>query len=628
MAMFRSRCHRPQHEFDSIEYHISHSQLSFLLVPSSSKSAKTTLTNDSLHSHPNLITFPSNTTLKSILSQDDFINLASKYSSISIAATDDNQRQNNAHFELEGNTLDENIVFSSICLMKDLILVVNDNLQLKFHRSQSLVPNSETMNQHREDLFHRLPIDNGHRPESSEHLTYPNESLDLLFDTLHGELVYLTEYLKSHIGKRHQFTTYPIQQQQQKRLSERKQWNEWETGIYQMRGDVDDTVNIALTADWGAGTMEAALVASAMMNGLDLTNQQQKATSDLPHYSIHLGDIYYVGLPSEIQHCCLGIKPHWAEQGVRWPIGQNGSLTIPGNHELYSRGFGYWDYFLPHVGLFNPDDLTCPVQPQTTSYWVLENDQWRIIGLDTGYDSFSLLEIDNASIKLPQELMEWLKTVVGLDPQMTDKRGLLFFSHHQVISAWNEKPNTAFPEQIASLLPEGRTVLYLWGHEHRLSFYEKQTIKPQKNSDKSLTLYGRCIGNSGFPTLATELPTKARETKLLFYDDRLYNVQGKDAWVDMALGFNGYVTMKFVHPKQPDGTSLYLSYKSLTLNNDGQLTAENPTVLVNEEWSVDSNGNVILSKLQPVNQEITKTVHINMNNNEFTSNSSACCQVL
>ncbi|CAF2513416.1 unnamed protein product [Rotaria sp. Silwood2] len=86
--------------------------------------------------------------------------------------------------------------------------------------------------------------------------------------------------------------------------------------------------------------------------------------------------------------------------------------------------------------------------------------------------------------------------------------------------------------------------------------------------------------------------------------------------------------MKFVHPKQPDGTSLYLSYKSLTLNNDGQLTAENPTVLVNEEWSVDSNGNVILSKLQPVNQEITKTVHINMNNNEFTSNSSACCQVL
>ncbi|CAF5129737.1 unnamed protein product, partial [Rotaria sp. Silwood1] len=109
---------------------------------------------------------------------------------------------------------------------------------------------------------------------------------------------------------------------------------------------------------------------------------------------------------------------------------------------LYSRGFGYWDFFLPAVGLFNPEDLTQPIQSQKTSYWVLENDQWRIIGLDTGYDSFSLLAIDNLSIKLPPELMDWLKTVVGLSPQMTDKRGLIFFSHHQVISAWNEKPNT------------------------------------------------------------------------------------------------------------------------------------------------------------------------------------------
>jgi hypothetical protein len=179
-----------------------------------------------------------------------------------------------------------------------------------------------------------------------------------------------------------------------------------------------------------------------MMNGSDRTIPQQQATPNLPHYSIHLGDIYYVGLQSEIEHCCLGVKPHWAERGVQWPIGQNGSFTIPGNHELYSRGFGYWDYFLPHLGLFDPEDLTNPIQPQNTSYWLLENEQWRIIGLDTGYNSYSLLFIDNSSIKLPEELMDWLKRVVGLSPKMTDKRGLLFFSHHQVISAWGEKPNT------------------------------------------------------------------------------------------------------------------------------------------------------------------------------------------
>ncbi len=157
-----------------------------------------------------------------------------------------------------------------------------------------------------------------------------------------------------------------------------------------------------------------------------------------------------------------------------------------------------------------------------------------------------------------------------------------------------------------------------------MSFYEKQTIEPLIKTGKKLTLYGRCIGNSGFPTLATQLPIKARETKLLF------NVEGNDAWSDMALGFNGYVTMKFVRPKRSGGTSLYLSYKSLTLNDDGQLTDENPTILVNEEWSVDSNGNVVLIKLQPMNQEMTKSVHIGMTKNEstLTSNESSCCTTL
>ena len=58
----------------------------------------------------------------------------------------------------------------------------------------------------------------------------------------------------------------------------------------------------------GAGTFEAALVARAMVNGLDLSVEQQRATPNLPHYTIHLGDIYYVGLPTEVQHCCFGCK--------------------------------------------------------------------------------------------------------------------------------------------------------------------------------------------------------------------------------------------------------------------------------------------------------------------------------
>jgi len=245
--MFRSRCHRPEHKIDSIEYSISSYQISFLLVPTLLKPANSASTRYSRHTHPSLVTFPSDATLRMILAQEDLINLAAEYSSTPVIATGGNQQHNTAHFELEGNILDENTRFSSILLKNALVLVINDNIRLKFHESKRLVPNAAILREHRKGLFNRLPIDNGQRPPSDKQLTYPNESLDLLFDTLHGELSYLTEYLKSHIGEKHKFTIYPIQKQKE---SNQEQWNEWETGIYKMRGDTDGTVNIALTADW------------------------------------------------------------------------------------------------------------------------------------------------------------------------------------------------------------------------------------------------------------------------------------------------------------------------------------------------------------------------------------------
>jgi hypothetical protein len=191
--MFRSRCHRPEHKIDSIEYSVSSSQISFLLVPTLLQPANSASTKYSSHLHPALITFPSDATLRMILSQEDLINLAAEYSSAPVITTDGNQQHDTAHFELEGNILDENTRFSSILLKNALVLVINDNIRLKFHESKRLVPNMATLSEHRKGLFNRLPIDNGQRPPSNEQITYPNESLDLLFDTLNGELSYLTE---------------------------------------------------------------------------------------------------------------------------------------------------------------------------------------------------------------------------------------------------------------------------------------------------------------------------------------------------------------------------------------------------------------------------------------------------
>src|ERR1017187_6018830 len=54
------------------------------------------------------------------------------------------------------------------------------------------------------------------------------------------------------------------------------------TGIY----PIDDRVKISIAGDWGTGTDEARIVAAAM------------ETSD-PAFTIHLGDVYYVGDANE-----------------------------------------------------------------------------------------------------------------------------------------------------------------------------------------------------------------------------------------------------------------------------------------------------------------------------------------
>lgn len=250
--MFRSRCHRPQTQLNSIEYHVSSSEISFLLLPSLSSSQSSVdkpSTQISPYSNASLVTFPPNATLKLILSQQSFINLAAKHSSSTSEISTNEKYIDDVHFELQDKILDDNLQFSSISLKKELTLVIDNIIRLKFHETKRIDPNSTILNEHRKGLLQRLPMVNGHRYKSSQQSTYPNESLDLLFDTLHGELSYLTDYLKSHLGERHKFTIYPIQQQQQQQL-ESHQRNEWETGVYKMFGDIDGTINIALAADW------------------------------------------------------------------------------------------------------------------------------------------------------------------------------------------------------------------------------------------------------------------------------------------------------------------------------------------------------------------------------------------
>ncbi len=83
----------------------------------------------------------------------------------------------------------------------------------------------------------------------------------------------------------------------------------------------EDEIRIALAGDWATGTDEAAEVAGLM------------AHFD-PHYSIHLGDVYYVGDADEVDENFLGKKTSNYE-ACRWPRGSHGAFALNGNHEMY-----------------------------------------------------------------------------------------------------------------------------------------------------------------------------------------------------------------------------------------------------------------------------------------------------
>jgi hypothetical protein len=50
---------------------------------------------------------------------------------------------------------------------------------------------------------------------------------------------------------------------------------------------------------------------------------------------------------------------------------------------MYARGYAYFDRMLPRLGPITNGKT----HGQKASYFCLENQHWRIIALDTGYDS-------------------------------------------------------------------------------------------------------------------------------------------------------------------------------------------------------------------------------------------------
>src|SRR5258708_4763741 len=100
---------------------------------------------------------------------------------------------------------------------------------------------------------------------------------------------------------------------------------------------IGDPARLVGVGDWGTGLPRAQAVASYM---------SEEVANALEHgreaHVIHLGDVYYSGLPSEVERHVLAywpVTPDQAKAGVT-------SWSLNGNHDMYSGGFAYFQTLL------------------------------------------------------------------------------------------------------------------------------------------------------------------------------------------------------------------------------------------------------------------------------------------
>jgi hypothetical protein len=312
-------------------------------------------------------------------------------------------------------------------------------------------------------------------------------------------------YISSRFGKNYPYQSYTGTDQ----------------GIYPLKSEEGKgSVSIAITADWGTDTRESFDVATKM-------------TAHNPDYTIHLGDTYYVGAPHEIEL-------NFTKPGSPWVRGSKGSFAVLGNHEMYARGIAFFNRLLPTLGI---KDNTGKYAGQKAGFFCLENEYWRILGLDTGYHSIGKIPILELipglgpDCHFDEKLVDWLCNTLKLNDK-NDKRGLLILTHHQYITAFKDEGEYLVPaEQLAKLIGKDRPVVWLWGHEHKFSVFEKVQV------GDGITSYGRCIGHGGMPieldTSTFKRDEKSRgNSKLVMVDTRTKS--GTDS---PPLGYNGYAVI-------------------------------------------------------------------------------------
>ena len=304
------------------------------------------------------------------------------------------------------------------------------------------------------------------------------------------------------------------------------------TGLYQIAPSAGaDSLKIAIVGDWGTGTLEAEKIGELM-------------SASNPDFTIHLGDVYYVGDEPEIGENFLGRSANGFD-GVSFPHGSQGSFALNGNHEMYANGKPYFTTLLGGLGMKGDP------KGQSASFFSLETDSWRILGIDTGYNSVGIpilsqipgvnnIPAIGGDCHLESKLLDWMRNTVKVKER---PKATLILSHHEYFTRFKDPSYTKPAKQLAEFFGN-QEVVWLWGHEHRLAIYEKF------KTDGGLTAFGRCVGHGGMP-VETAAPVGNKDAPLRLYDTRERDLDGT------KVGINGYVNANI------QGNVLTLDYRDI-----------------------------------------------------------------
>jgi hypothetical protein len=237
---------------------------------------------------------------------------------------------------------------------------------------------------------------------------------------------------------------------------------------------ISDSARLVVVGDWGTGLPRAQAVARYMAQEVAAALEQDREA-----HVIHLGDVYYSGLPSEVERHVLAywpVTPEQARSGVT-------SWSLNGNHDMYSGGFGYYQTMLGDprfAAQHSPDGAA-------TSFFRITSPSWDFVGLDTSWDPDVMSMGAVGVLQDPQA--EFAASVAR-----ASARKLFLLSHHQLVTSYDPGDlGPVLPGKLEPVLRDNRVTAWWWGHEHRcMGFKPAHGVK-----------FPRCLGHGGVPVLQT-----------------------------------------------------------------------------------------------------------------------------